>query len=494
MKRGSIVGPLVLIAVGVLLLLRNLNPDWVNFESILRLWPFVLIVWGALRAVELGTWWARGKTLPAAGISGGEWTLVVLLTLFSSAALGIRDNFRGRWINFPGIHVFSEPREFDVNAEAETGATPRIVIESERGRVRVVGADTTKTRVTGKEIYRAVDVNEIEKIRKNSKVTIAPDADRFLVKVDLGQFDPDRMSAEADLEIQVPRGASVEFRGRTADFDASDINGAVIVDSDRSEIRTQNIGSLRAKIRKTDVIRAIGVKDTVEIEGRVDTLEVSDALGQVSVNGDVGDVQFRNLAKPVVYKSSRTEMRVASITGRVRMESGDLEATGLTGPVFLRTKSKDVNISDYSGAIELQLDRGTVDLRPAKGALGRTKVETSNGDVTLAIPEQATFNITGLAERGSVTNNYGAPLNSNCENRDCKLTGIVGANGPQVELRTRRGDVIVTRGIVLSNSDEDRESREERRRERREEGPRPPAPPEPPAGPSAAPRPPAKVF
>ena len=45
MRRGSVIGPLILIGLGVLFLFRNLWPDIPLVELISRFWPFLLIAW-----------------------------------------------------------------------------------------------------------------------------------------------------------------------------------------------------------------------------------------------------------------------------------------------------------------------------------------------------------------------------------------------------------------------------------------------------------------
>ena len=68
MRRHSLVGPLLLILIGALFLLRNIRPEWATFELIARYWPFLLIAWGVLRLVEILYWRISSKPLPARGL------------------------------------------------------------------------------------------------------------------------------------------------------------------------------------------------------------------------------------------------------------------------------------------------------------------------------------------------------------------------------------------------------------------------------------------
>ena len=81
MKRTSVVAPLLLIGVGVLFLARNMYPDLALIDYFARYWPTLLILWGVLRLAEILFWAATEKELPARGMTGGEWILIVLLCM-----------------------------------------------------------------------------------------------------------------------------------------------------------------------------------------------------------------------------------------------------------------------------------------------------------------------------------------------------------------------------------------------------------------------------
>jgi len=56
MRRGSVIGPLILIGLGILFLFRNLWPDIPLVDMISRFWPFLLIAWGGIRLLEILFW------------------------------------------------------------------------------------------------------------------------------------------------------------------------------------------------------------------------------------------------------------------------------------------------------------------------------------------------------------------------------------------------------------------------------------------------------
>ncbi len=65
MRRGSVIGPLILIGLGVLFLFRNLWPDIPLVDLISRFWPFLLIAWGGIRLIEILFWSMTGQAAAA---------------------------------------------------------------------------------------------------------------------------------------------------------------------------------------------------------------------------------------------------------------------------------------------------------------------------------------------------------------------------------------------------------------------------------------------
>src|SRR5215467_1977999 len=99
MRRGSVIGPLILIVIGALFLMRNLWPDIPLADLISRYWPFVLIAWGGLRLLEIFFAAVTSRPVPRNGISGGEWMLVFLICIIGGTMYTARNYTR--WVRGP---------------------------------------------------------------------------------------------------------------------------------------------------------------------------------------------------------------------------------------------------------------------------------------------------------------------------------------------------------------------------------------------------------
>ncbi len=452
MRRSSLIGPLVLILLGGLFLLNNLRPDLPLLEILGRYWPFLLIGWGVLRLLEILVWAARSKPLPAAGISGGEWTLIVLIALVGGG-LYLSQRVASKWphgrISLRGIEVFGESYDFPLAAQKSVGKTPRVVIENFRGNTRVVGGAADEVKVSGRKTIRAYNQSEANTANQQSPLEILMQGDRIVVRT-----NQDRVSGEqrvsSDLDITVPRGATVEAHGRYGDFDINDITGSVEVDSDNAGVRVNNIGgSVRFDLRRSDVARAVNVKGSVDIKGgRGQDIELENIEGQVTIGGSFsGDQQFRNLSKPLRFDNSQTELAVEKLPGQIRMALGQVNAENLMGPVRLKTRSRDVSITDFTQSLEIDVERGDIEIRPVRVPLSKIEVETRSGNIEMALPSGARFNLTAVAKRGDVENEYGEPLRvagdrSGDKDHGATLAGAVGS-GPSLKLTTGRGTITV---------------------------------------------------
>jgi hypothetical protein len=450
MRRGSVVGPLLLIVFGVLFLMHNVRPDFSLLDIIGRSWPYLLIAWGVLRLIEIAILALRRKPLPVSGVSGGEWALIVFICIAGSGAF-FASHAIGHWppesFRVRGIEVFGEPFDYQLEEQrVPAGKAQRVIVENFRGNARIHGADVAEVTVAGRKTVRSLRQEEANEANRMTPLEVVNQGDTILVRTNQDRARVERY-VTADLEITVPRGATIEVRGRYGDFDIMDIAGNVDVSSDNAGVRMHNIGgSALVDLRRSDIVRAIDVKGTVELRGRGSNVEMENIGGQVTITGAYsGELQFRNLAMPLRYDGPHAEMRVERLPGELRLTRGHVNGEDLVGPIVLNSRSKDVELSDFTNALELRLDRGDVELRPGR-PVSKIDVQTHSGSIQLALPDKAQFVLRATAHRGEVQNEYGEPLEVETEGRGGQITGDIGG-GPPVTLTTDRGEIVVRKAF-----------------------------------------------
>lgn len=470
--RHSFVGPIVLIVIGGVFLVNNLRPDISAWRLIGEYWPYLLIIWGVIRLAEIAFLSSRNQPLPRRGLGGGEWALIVLITLVASGVNfgnDMRDRIRTGRVNIRGLQMFGENFEYPLSAQASCSKTPRIVVENRRGNVRLIGSTTDTINVTGQKTIFGLDRTEADRISERMKLEVLVQGEQVVIRTNQESTGSDN-KVEANLEVQIPKGSTVECRGTRGDFDVSEITGNFEVNSDNAGVRGQDIGgNVRIDLRRSDIIRLQRVKGNADIKGgRAEDIEIDELGGQLIVDGQfTGSVDFRRVAKPLRFTSQATTMTIERILGRVHMSDGDLEIEDVSGPLKVRcTKSKDVRLSGFNSSADIDLNRGDIELSPGTNTPGPIVAKTESGAVTLHLNENAKFDLEATARRGEVENHFGGPLHTRDEGRGGTIRG--GNGGAKISLESYRGRVSVMRGgIFVSNIPE----------------PRPPLPPKPPASP-----------
>jgi len=445
MRRGSLVGPVLLILIGVVFLVRNIRPDLPLFDLLVTWWPVVLIAWGALRLVEILTTYLRGRELPRAGIHGGEWALIIFVTVFFMSVWSVKrwtHELPGR-IRIGGVEVFGEAFDYP-QPEMAVPASPqgRIVVENARGNTRITGVEGAEVKVSGRKTVRALDRSAADRANDAAKLKVLRNGGVVRVAHEQDSLEGARISM--DLEIAAPRGSSIQFRGKYGDLEVKDIQGEVTVESDNAGLRLESVGGrVKAELRRSDIIRAIKVKGDVEIKGRGRDIEIEDVAGGVSIEGSYsGETVLRRVARAVRFESPRTEIRAGALPGEMRVTLSLLTITQARGPLLVKAETKDIQLADVTDTITIDVERGDIEVRQPRTEFGRMDARSGSGDIELALPAAARFTLHASTGRGDAVNEFDPRLKVEQDDRRGAIHGSTGA-GPEIRLETRRGKVIV---------------------------------------------------
>lgn len=445
MRRRSLVGPLILILLGGLFLVNNLRPDLPLYDVVAVYWPFLLIAWGLIRLVEVGMDAARGRLdLARRSFSGGEIVLIVFICLigaglYSAHRHGVRFGVRG-------LEMFGDQYEYSISQQTPAAGVERVVIENPRGNIRVTGADVQEVRVTGQKLVRALSKSEADHTHGITPLVIGgAGGSRLVLRVNQDRI-PDSRRVSLDLEVSVPRGVTVEVHGRSGDCDVSDIAGGVEISSDRADVRLNKIGgNTRMELGRSGLVRVVDLKGNVDLQGRGADVELENVAGQVTINGSYsGTLAFKNIARPLRFQSQRTELRVERVPGQITMDLGDFNASNVVGPLRLNAANRDVRIQEFTEALELETDRGDIELTPGKLPLPKIEARSRSGKIELVLPPKSNFQLEASTDHGEAINEFGPAIRKEAEGRSASLKGKVG-QGPTIHLTTERGNVSVRR-------------------------------------------------
>ncbi len=455
-RRGSLVGPLIILALGVIFLIGNLRPDLSLWRVFARYWPFLLIFWGVGRLVEYAAARAGGR-VPTRGLGGGEIFLIILICIAGTSFSAVeRSDWRMPRLGNRSLEVFGESFDFTAHYDQRVPPNATVVIQNLQGNVRVVGAESgDRMSITSRKSVKAFDRAAAELGDKETPVEITEQGGQILVRTNQDRLSGNRRMS-ADLEISLPKSAALRLEGRYGDWDVKDVAGPVEVTSANAGVRLSNITkNVRVDLRRSDIVRATQVKGNVEIAGRGRDIELETIAGTVTINGDFsGNIKLQDVAKTVRYTSGVTELSVEKLPGRVEMDLGSLHGSNVVGPFRLNARSKDVRIEGFSKEMEIISRRGDIELRDARLPLANIHADSQNGSIELELPANAVFSLDAKSANGRVDNQFGGAIQVEDWAKSPKRRGAVASKvgpGAQIRLSTERGDITLKKAGHLQS-------------------------------------------
>lgn len=429
--------------IGVFFLLYNIRPDLIQLSRFVDYWPFLLIAVGAAGLIEVLFYAARGTPSPPRPISGGLIFWVIVLCFFL-AVFGRNRDFRFAGFDSDGVSFLGTDFDYDVNQAQPAAGVARVVLEDVRGNLSLKGTDSGEVQVTGRQTVRAFNRNAADRAKSNYQIHLERNGDELVVRAEQYRGGPRMSRVSADLDIAVPKGVSIESHGRTGDLTIDGIDGGVDVSSGRGDVRLNNIGKdVRIDSTRSGDIHAVGLKGGLDLQGHGSDIQLENVAGPVSIKGEFsGTLEFRSLAKPLEFVSSRTEFRAEAIPGTVTMDLGDLKIANVTGPIRFQSGTRDIQITDVTELLDVKVDRGDIQFNATRAPLPKVDMHTRNGDITLALPENAGFQLDGSTSQGEIQSGFGSHLRIDSSGRSATIKGQNGA-GPQITVVTDRGEISV---------------------------------------------------
>jgi hypothetical protein len=446
-RRRSFAGPFVLIVLGTVCLLGTMR-----ILSLGRLahlfanyWPVLLILWGVIKLIEHQQ--AQRDGSRASGIGAGGIFLVIMIVVFGLIATqlehvnwsGVRDN-----INLDDddlSNIFGESYNFNDHLEQAFPAGASLKVIDNHGAVSVHASDDNKITVVVRKRVGAENQGDADKYNGETKPTIT--AIGGLVTLDAKTEGAGDHPVETDLDISLPRKVAASIISRRGDVNLSGRDGNVDISTQHSDTTVEDVnGNVKVSQEKGSV-RVEQITGDVHVEGRVNEVSVADVKGAVQLDGEFQEsVKLARIAKTVTFKSSRTDMEFSRIDGSLDLDSDELHAEEITGPLHLTTRSKNIRLGDVSGDVRLQNDNGAIEV--VMRALGNVQIDSRNGGIQLSLPDKAGFRLDARTRDGEIQSDF-AELKVNNDEHESKASGSVGSGSSHIVLNNEHDGIEIRR-------------------------------------------------
>jgi DUF4097 and DUF4098 domain-containing protein YvlB len=438
----SLVGPILLIGVGVVALLLvtghiNAGQFWSWYG---RWWPLLLI--GAGLAM-LGEWAIdlRRKTPVRRG--GSFVGLLILLGLVGLGAAGW--NHAQPWFfhwndqgdNF--FNVFGLPEhDFDQQLlSQQVPANASIEIDNARGDVSITAGDGSTIEVQAHEVAYASSDADARKIFDSEAAHLTVNGSAVQVKSE------GNSNGRLNLTVTVPKTAKVTVDAGRGDVTAAGLDNGISLTA-RGDVQLSAIaGPVMARFTSGNHdFSAHDIQGDVTADGDLNDLTLSEIKGKIAQNGEIfGDVHIESIHGAVQLHTSVTDLQVAELPGDLTLDSGDLRVNEAKGAVHIVTRSKDIDLNQIYGDSYVETRNGRITVEPA-GAYG-VEAKSNKGDVEVTLPPNASATITVRTHNGDIVTDFNLPINGD-ENKT--LNGKIGSGTARIVLSADNGDVRIKKG------------------------------------------------
>ena len=437
----SIVGPLVLITIGVLFLLRTTGV--ISFQGfrnwMVHYWPVLLIFWGVAKLLEYV--WARQHGEPTPRLGAGGVVLLVFVILFGTGVTRTADwNWRGIGADM-GVdddwgNMFGSNYDFTDNfAQPMTGGS-EIKILSARGDITVTPSEDNQVHAVVRKSVRSDSQENANRINESTHPRFTQQGNLWLLDLTSGDFEKTRF----DLDLQLPAQLALSMSTRRGSLSVSQREGNVDLSTDRGNLTAENVKGTTSLHIRNGSVNVKTITGNVQVDGEVEDGSVADVTGTLDFNaGYNGTVQLSHIAQRLHLKSVRTDLQLAKLDGEISMGHGDIRATALAGPVKLNTRSNEVHFDEVSGEVEVENRNGLVSIRP-KMPLGNIDVNNERGGIELEMPPATGFRLDAESKDGTIdVNDFSVSVDN--QRRDASARATIGKGGPDIRLRTDRGTI-----------------------------------------------------
>jgi DUF4097 and DUF4098 domain-containing protein YvlB len=441
----SVVGPIILIGVGVVALLvvtgHIAGIDFWTWYG--KWWPLLLI--GAGLAL-LGEWAIDMRRKVPVRRGGSFVGIIVVLAILGFCAAGWThmepwfNHWDGNGNDF--FNSFNLP-EHDNDLSLPSQQIPvnaAIDIQNPRGDVSITAGDGTTIDVQAQEIAYANSDSEAKRIFDAEVPRLTVSGSAVMVKSE------GNSNGRLNLSITVPRSAKVTVSTDRGDVTAAGLGTGINVTAHGDVHLSSITGAVETHFSngKHD-FSAHDIQGDVTSNGDLNDITFSEVKGKITQSGEIlGDVHLESISGPIHLHTSVTDVQVAELPGDLTLNSDDLRINQAKGVVRVSTHSKDVDLNQIYGDSIVENRNGRIAVEPA----GNYAVDAKNskGDVELTLPPNASATVTARTHNGDIISDYAIPSN---DGQDKSATFQIGSGGTKIVLSAENGDVHIKKSTTI---------------------------------------------
>jgi DUF4097 and DUF4098 domain-containing protein YvlB len=272
---------------------------------------------------------------------------------------------------------------------------------------------------------------------------------------------------EASYRISVPRRFNLELETAGGSIEVDDLDGDVFAKTAGGSIEAGRItGEVKLHTAGGSIELAGGGGNTeaktsggsiavgdcggdVVVETSGGSISVNGAAGKIAAETSGGSIRLGPANGDVKASTGGGSIRIASSGGEVRASTagGSISVDGSAGPVNVSTSGGSISIRDARAGVTAKTNGGsiTAELNAERGVEAASDLETSGGDITVYLPEDASVTIKARIDRtrDEHTIHSDFPMELDASGDRARATVKIGGGKAKIRLRTREGDIFI---------------------------------------------------
>ncbi len=443
----SFAGPIVLIVIGVVFLLSTMGVfRWENLGHwFAHYWPLLLILWGVIKLVEYQQ--AQRTGTRVAGMGGGGIFLLIVLICFGLIATqatrvdweGIGDHINlGDGNDFP---LFGHAYNFDDQLQQAFPTAASLHVINDRGAVNVTTSEDNQIHVSVHKRINAENQSDADKWNSGTKPQITVNGNILTLNANTQGAGDHRVIT--DMDVAIPRKASVVLTTRRGDINVMGRDGDAEISSQKGDVAVTDLNGKVSLNLEGSSARISQISSDVSVEGRPTDVSLDSVKGAARLTGEFDSIKLSKISGSIGFKSGRTDIEISRLDGDLDMDSDDLRANELTGPVRISTRDKDIRLNEVSGDVRLNNENGAVEIRMNK--MGSMQVGNRSADIQIYLPDKAAFQIDARTREGEIESDFSDLKISNSDDQGT-ATGAVGSGGPKLVITNEHGGIEIRKG------------------------------------------------
>lgn len=467
-RRGSLVGSVILITLGVLFLLGNIYPELRPWRLIARFWsdgwwlfaqfwPVIIILWGLSKLAS----YFKSTHDPAAGrrsvLSGGDIVLLVFLLIFGTTATNLTKAWRSsaEWSGKNGFRFgdgdfdfldSGQRFEFSEEITQPVSGTPlSLEVNNRYGSVDVLVNEAAGLRVRLLKGVRAEDEAKGKEIADQLKIVLERQDNGYVLSTNRETLPDDRRrKLQTSLTVWVPKSVALKISNRFGPVSLTGVAGNHHVVNANGPVTVRNVeGNLEIE-NKYGPVRVSAIAGDCRIQNKYGPIEVEAIGGKIEIENAYGPVDLTKVKGAVHLVNRYGRVACADLDSTLTIDGRyvDVKGQNIGGDVQVTTSYKDIFLENVLGGITVKGKHGDIGIRSTQPPAKPIVVEAEYSGVAITLPKESQFELDATSKYGKFVSGFdSANLQESTEGRSLRVKGSAGRGGPTISISTTYRDI-----------------------------------------------------